>query len=120
MEDIHPIYYNNFGMAFQWKQNLGKNIHKVQLVFRETGLFLTFKELKVFKSQIRCSLLGGKNCSSCSSKNTCRSILLETPIPQLSFAVSRNDLKSLDNLVEGTLFNLGINTLLDINNISTK
>jgi len=118
MEDIHTIYYNNFGIAFQWKRNSGKDIHRIQLIFRETGLFLTVKELTTFKKQIQNSLSNTKTCNSCTSKNTCRSGLLETPIAQISFAVSLNDLNALQNLIEGTLFQLGMDNLLktyDIN-----
>jgi len=117
MEDIHTIYYNNFGIAFQWKRNLGKDIHKIQLVFRETGLFLSKEELVYFKKQVRSALLGSKTCDNCTTKNTCRSTLLETPIPQVSFAVSKNDLSQLENLLEGTIFQLGYNNLLNSNDI---
>lgn len=120
MDDIHTIYYNNFGIAFQWKRNLGKNIHKVQLVFRDTGLFLSKEELVLFNKQIRSTLLGSKKCNNCTSKNTCRSTLLETPISQVSFAVSKNDLLELENLVEGTIFQLGYNNLMKLNNISSN
>jgi len=120
MKDIHTIYYNNFGIAFQWKRNTGKDIHRIQLVFNETGLFLTPKELTAFQQNIQFSLKNRTTCSDCKSKNTCRSLLLETPIPQLSFAVSTNDLKNLQNLVEGTLFNLGVNNVLNTSGISTN
>jgi len=120
MEHIHTLYYNDFGIAFQWKRNQGKNIHKIKLVFRETGLFLSKEELIYFKKQIRSAQLEGQNCSDCTTKNTCRSILLETPIVQVSFAVSRNDLNDLNNLIEGTLFELGFNHILSANNISKQ
>ncbi len=118
MEHTHTLYHNDFGIAFQWKQNQGKNIHKIQLVFRETGLFLTKEELLYFKKQIGSTLLNGQNYSNSPSVANCRSILLETPVAAISFAVSRNDLNELDNLIEGALFQLGFNNLLTTNNIS--
>ncbi|SIS88584.1 hypothetical protein SAMN05421766_104629 [Zobellia uliginosa] len=45
MDDITPIYHNPFGVAFQWKRNTIKDIRKIQIVFRDTGLLLTEKEL---------------------------------------------------------------------------
>lgn len=118
MDDIHTIYYNNFGIAFQWKRNVGKDIHRIQLVFNDTGLFLTLEELTAFNKNIRFALKTQTTCADCKSKNTCRSLLLETPIPQISFAVSKKDLVSLQNLTEGTLFNLGMNNVLNTNGIS--
>ena len=38
MNEIHPIYHNDFGMAFQWKRNALEDLKKVQLIFRNTGL----------------------------------------------------------------------------------
>ncbi len=120
MEDIHTLHYNDFGIAFQWKRNMGKNIYKIQLVFRETGLFLTPQELIHFKKQVLYSLEKRATCNDCSSKSTCRSLLLETPFNSISFAVSKSDLKLLLNLIEGTLFNLSLNGVLSTSGIQTS
>ncbi len=40
MEDINTICYNNFGIAFQWKRCETRDFNKIQLVFKNTGLFL--------------------------------------------------------------------------------
>lgn len=117
MEEIQILYHNNFGISFKWKRNLGKDIHKIQLVFRETGLFLTYEELIQFKNQVKQALLNRKICDSCKSKTNCRSGLLETPFSQVTFAMSLDDLKSLEHLIEGTLFQLDMNFLLRSNQI---
>lgn len=43
MEDINTIYYNDLGIAFKWKRCAAKDFNKIQLVFKNTGLFLTPK-----------------------------------------------------------------------------
>lgn len=118
MEHIHTLYHNDFGIAFHWKQNKEKNIPKIQLVFRETGLFLSKEELFYFKSQIKKTLSHAQKCNNCTEQNNCnRSLLLETPVAQLSFAVNKSDLYLLVDLIEGTLFKLCFNQLLSINHL---
>lgn len=120
MEHIHTLYHNDFGISFQWKRNVGKNIHKIQLVFRETGVFLSKEELIDFKKEIHNTLSYTRKCNDCNNLHSCRSLLLETPVPQLTFAVNKNDLLSLNDLIEGTLFQLGFNRILNDNYISTN
>ncbi|WP_435182412.1 hypothetical protein [Cellulophaga omnivescoria] len=39
-------------------------------------------------------------------------MLLETPVPQVSLAVSPNELKAINDLIEGTIFQLNIDNFL--------
>lgn len=118
MKEIHILYCNDFGITFHWKQNQENNIPKIQLVFRETGLFFSKDELIYFKSQITKTLSQSQKCNNCTEQSNCnRSLLLETPVPQLSFAVSKNDLYLLVDLIEGTLFKLCFNQLTTINHL---
>lgn len=114
-EDIHPIYNNNYGIAFQWKKNTSKDIKKIQMIFRDTGLLLTKKELQQFSWNIKCTIAEGEQslCCDCSQKEFCRALLLDTPAPQVTLAMSYKELHAVRDLVEGTLFQLDLDNFLD-------
>ncbi|MEM9077548.1 MAG: hypothetical protein AAGC43_10930 [Bacteroidota bacterium] len=112
MKNINPIYHNPFGVAFQWKRSSATDRLKIQLVFRNTGLLLTYKELKEFLNCISHTLGNSQLCQNCSEDKNCKALLLETPINQLSFAMSMEELRSLQELVEGTVFQLELDHLL--------
>lgn len=113
MDDIKIIYYNDFGIAFKWKRCAVKNTKKIQLVFRNTGLLLTPKELIQFSKNIKKSLNQSLKCNECSNQNSCKFMLLEVPNAQTSFAMSYNELKKIDDLVNGTCFQLELNKLIE-------
>lgn len=114
-EDINPIYNNNFGIAFQWKRNTTRDTKKIQMVFRNTGLLLTKEELQQFSLNIRCSLAESDQslCTECSQKEYCRSLLLDTPAPQVTLAMSYKELHAVRDLVDGTLFQLNLDNFID-------
>ncbi len=115
MQDINPIYHNQFGVAFQWKRNSSKAKNKVQIVFRDTGLLLSMEELARFSQNIKCSLKDGHQnlCSDCQHNDSCRSLLLDTPAPQVTLSMSQNELYAVQDLVEGTLFQLNLDNFLN-------
>lgn len=113
MDDINTIYYNDFGIAFQWKRNLGKNSKKVQLVFKDTGMYLTPSELSQFSSKVERTLNNLCLCYDCKNKETCKSYLLQTPLGQLSFAMTFLELEKIRDLIKGTIFQLRLDNLLD-------
>ena len=117
MEDINTIYYNNFGIAFYWKRCTVKDFKKIQLVFRDTGLLLTPNELVKFSKNIDQSLNSSCSCVDCMEYKTCRSLLVEAPNPQITFAMSYTELKEIQDLIKGTLFQLGLNKILNDNTI---
>ena len=108
MKDIEQIYHNNFGVAFYWKKENETILDKVQLVFRETGFYLTIEELNHFCDLIENSLIENTCCESCQLKNSCHKFLLKTPLSQVDLAVSMNEIKSIKDLIEGTLFRLDL------------
>ena len=112
MEDINTIYYNKFGIAFQWNGCAAKDSKKIQIVFRHTGLFLTQNELIQFYDNIERTLHGSCLCKDCMEKDSCKLLLLEAPNPQTSFSMSYKELEGVQDLVNGTLFHLGLNKLL--------
>ena len=112
MQDINPIYYNEFGIAFQWKRSTIKDLKKVQFVFRDTGLLLTKEELLQFQKSISCALKSSSQCEECRKSESCRSLLLDTPAPQVTLALSKSELTNIHDLVNGTLFQLNLDSYL--------
>ena len=54
MQDINRIYHNNIGIAFQWKKDVQKgNTDCIQMVFRNTGFYLTYSEIKEFYNKVK-------------------------------------------------------------------
>ncbi|WP_299891429.1 hypothetical protein [uncultured Lacinutrix sp.] len=117
MDDINTIYYNDFGIAFQWKRCAIEDYKKIQLVFRNTGLFLSFNELLVFSKNIEKVFSKPSLCKDCKENESCKSLLQEAPNPQISFAVSYIELKSIQDLVKGTLVQLELDNVFKINAI---
>ncbi len=113
MDEVHTIYYNSFGIVFKWKRCPSKDLDKVQLVFRETGLYLTLKELIQFSKFIEKALSKPLLCEDCKKSKSCASILLETPIPQVSFVMTHNELLEIQDLIKGTLFQFSLTDVLE-------
>lgn len=111
MDDINTIYYNNFGIAFQWKRFAAKDFKKIQIVFRSTGLFLTENELIQFSDNIDKTLGSLCLCDDCLGNDSSK-FLLEAPNPQTSFSMTYFELKEIQDLIKGTLFQLGLLDLL--------
>ncbi|MFS4416743.1 hypothetical protein [Maribacter sp. 2307ULW6-5] len=113
LNDIDTLHHNALGIAFLWKGQQTAERPKIQLVFRDTGLLLTKKELCTFYTEIEKTKGHGLPRPSCPQQMDCRALLLETPMGQLTFAVSPNELQLLGELVEGALFQLRLNGFLD-------
>jgi hypothetical protein len=120
MKDINTLYYNDFGIAFKWKRCAAKDIKKIQLVFRNTGLFLTEQELAYFCKQVDNSLNSQSLCSDCKHDESCKSLLLQTPVNQISFAMSIIELKDVQDLIKGTIAQLQLEKMLKTYNIHKR
>ncbi len=85
------------------------------MVFRDTGLLLSVEELVRFSHNIKCTFKEGERnlCEDCKNNDSCRSLLLDTPAPQVTLALSRNELYAVQDLVEGTLFQLNLDSILN-------
>ncbi|PTX60572.1 hypothetical protein C8N46_106218 [Kordia periserrulae] len=113
MSDIQRIYYNDFGIAFQWKQDLEKKkYNQFQVIFRDTGFYLTFSQLENFAKLVKQAANRGC-CNECKATNNCRSILLKTPAANVDLAVSTKELNHISDLLEGTLFHIKLNRYLE-------
>jgi endonuclease III len=92
MTNVHIIYSNDYGIALFWQKDNVMLSKKMQLVFRNTGLNLNHKEVVVFSKNITSALTKNKSCRDCKLKGECKSILLKTSEPQVSFAMSFKEL----------------------------
>jgi len=113
MIDINPIYHNAFGVAFQWKQTSEKDTKKVQLVFRDTGLLVTHEELLQFSKNIIFTKKNSPMCTDCAHNESCRALLVDSPAPQITFAMNAKELAAIEDLVEGTLFQINLDNYLN-------
>ncbi len=115
MDEVYTIHYNSFGIAFKWKRGSSKDVNKTQLVFRDSGLYLTNTELTHFSELIDKTLATPLKCSDCKKNKSCKSILLQTPLPQVSFVMTHHELLEIQDLLKGTLYQLGLNAFLEKN-----
>jgi hypothetical protein len=111
MSDIKRIYHNNIGISFQWKQDVEKNNQKFQVIFRDTGFYLSIQEIENFSKFVKQAVERGC-CEDCQAKQKCRSILLKTPATTVDLAVSEQELQSISDLIEGTLFQIKLDDYL--------
>ncbi|MEW5676751.1 hypothetical protein ABGT15_10590 [Flavobacterium enshiense] len=112
MQQLQEVYHNDLGVAFFWKKD-GKVLEeKVQLVFKETGLYLSTSDLMKFSKEVdtTCDKIC---CSDCELKNRCQRYLLRTPFEGLELAVSAAEALQIKDLVEGTLFQMQLNSYLN-------
>lgn len=109
MKEIERIYFNDFGMAFYWKEKKQETKpEKIQLVFKETGFYFTLSELNTFVDLIEDSSIKNSYCNECEMKNSCAKFLVKTPCSQIDLAVSMKELNAIKDLVEGTLFKINL------------
>lgn len=111
MNDIHVIYKNSLGLAFLWKRNIATDINRVQIVFKETGLYFNHEELISFKNLIVEASSRANKCTNCPMDGNCKQ-LLETPFNQISFAVTPQEIEQIKDLIDGTLFQIDMERLL--------
>jgi len=107
MREIEQIYFNDFGVSFHWKKDSIVLTEKVQIVFKETGFYLSFNEIRAF-AQIIDNTCEEMECSNCCHKANCHKYLLKTPLQQIDLAVSKSELLQIKDLVEGTLFTMDL------------
>ena len=113
MEQIHQIYLNSLGIAFYWEKQEGVIPNRIQLIFKEMGLFFTVPELNEFEYLIDESIAKNNCCEDCALKNSNCKFLLKTPLYQLDLSVSTSELKHLKDLVNGTLFRIRMEKYLN-------
>ncbi|KPM31642.1 Hypothetical protein I595_2136 [Croceitalea dokdonensis DOKDO 023] len=111
--EVYPIYSNNFGVAFSYCRTSNSNPKKIQIVFRDTGLLLTTEELYRFALLVRNVLLKYRNDGYCRASDGCKKLLLDTPAHQITLAVNYYEIEAIDDLIQGTLFQLNLDDYLE-------
>lgn len=106
MKEIEQIYFNDFGVAFYWKKEDLIIKDRIQIVFKETGFYFSVQEVRQFCAII--NEMAHKPCSDCSYRNKCHKFLLKTPLLEVDLAVSQQELSDIKDLLEGTLFTIGL------------
>ena len=112
MQDMKLIHDNSAGIAFFWKKGNKILNNRVQLIFRETGFYLDAQELKTFQSCITACYQNNSCCATCDLKNHCNKFLLKTPCEQIDLAVSIAELQSIEDLVQGTIFKIELESFV--------
>lgn len=105
MKDIQQLYYNTFGVSFYWVKD-GKTLsQRIQMVFKDTGMYLTAEQVLEFSGLIKeCS---ESRCDSCTGK-CCRKFLLKTPVPEIDLAIDYSEYLQIKDLIDGTLFKIDL------------
>ena len=88
------IYHNDFGVAFYWAKEGEVLTARVQIVFKETGFYLSTSEIIKFSAMIG-EACAQNNCKSCKASGQCRRFLLKTPLQQIDLAVSPYELNKI-------------------------
>jgi len=112
MKDIYIIYHNNIGIAFKWKRDIKKgNTDIIQMVFRNTGFYLTYAEIKEFYNKVKVAYKLNK-CEGCTHKEECSNYLLQTPSEKIDLSVNLEELNLISDLMKGTLFKIELDRYL--------
>lgn len=111
-KDIQAIYYNNFGIVFKWDKTIARDESTVQMVFRDMGFYLTYDEIGTFYNNVH---IAKKclTCKFCAKNGDKRNILLRTPCEKIDIVVDKHELKSIEDLIEGTLFQLKLDNYIE-------
>ncbi len=112
MEQVTIIYQNNIGVALNSIDPIDSDLKKAQLIFRNTGLTLDYYQLFLFSKQLKSKIDNPRICHKCDNIKTCQTILLETPLEELKFAMSLDELNQMHDLIIGTIFQLDLKSIL--------
>ena len=118
MKDIHKLYYNDLGIIFKWKNINSPEARKIQLVFRDTGLSLTKKQLLKLLECTTHVIDNVSLCETCKNDESIKPLLLETPTSMVSFAMSYMEIIKMEDLIKGALFQLEMDEILKKNKLS--
>lgn len=114
MENIIIQSQNHSGMVFNWKSESNINHpDKYNLIFNNTAMYLSEYEiaylLEFTKNAINIYYNEGMCCENIIHD---KRVLLETPIKNLSFIVTYDELCSLEELLDTAIHEIKISNLL--------
>jgi hypothetical protein len=114
MSDINTLYHNDFGISFVWKTRTIRNKGIVEIVFRDTGLSLSYNDIETMYAKVKSEIITTSLCKDCINNKKCKLLLLELPSSSVSFAMSYFEMTQMLDLLKGTLFQLDLNELIDL------
>ena len=114
LDKVHKLHANKMGVTFMDKceNNLDLINDQINILFHNTLLIFSSFELNLFLGEIE-NLIISSSPGINKYSQYYKSIILETPIYQLKYIVSFNDLLLIEDLVKGTVFQIKLSGLLD-------
>ncbi|KAF2335676.1 hypothetical protein [Flavobacterium daemonense] len=109
MNDIEQIYRNDFGISFYWKEGNEVISDKIQLLFKQMGFYFSVEELNEFHDIIEDCVTDHSDKNTQGLKHAFDKFLLRTPYVAIDLEISSNELSSIKDLVDGSLFRLNLN-----------
>ncbi len=119
MNYLEPVYHNNIGATYILKDEIEESItsfEKIQLQLGDIAIILDQQEMKNLLVIID-SAKKGCQCDDCGKTNPFKTIKCDTPLAVISFKSTKQNIEGLENLIKGTIFQLEMNSILDLNDI---
>lgn len=112
LNEIDRLYANKIGITFCWKHEslLSYYQEKINIIFKDTALLFNIIELEVFLEDIETALLKPSSNKVSDYSNT---VILDTPLSQLRFAMTKHNLEQMQDLIRGTLFQIELSMMLN-------
>ena len=104
MKNIKIIYSNDTAISFYWKNVAHDNL-MAQVIFRDTGFYFTLDQLKTFSFYTQ-RAQNQHTCQNCPTPDSCRSVLLKTPVAAIDLAVNKVELDGLQDLLDQTILKM--------------
>ncbi len=117
MHYLKSIYRNRIGGTYIVTSNPDETCYEgIQLRLGEMSVLLTQKGLTDLLDVINSSR-EGCDCKDCNAKNHLRLIKCETTYATIHLKTTPQNINALEELIQGTLFELAMDDLLSINEI---
>ncbi len=117
MHYLKPVYHNSIGTTYIITSDLEENnFQKIQLQLAELAILLSIQELKHLLKIIDTSRKGCE-CKGCGKKYCFKLIKCDTTFAQIHFKTTAKNVNGLEELIQGTLFELAMEDLLTANEI---
>ena len=112
MNEVKYLKRNPIGYTYKVNPEYTEDYDKIHLVFNNTGLKFSDKQLLKFQQCISEALDSPSMCQNNCNGKQCKSKLLYTPFKNIVFAVSHKELDYLKDLINGTFFELSLDNYL--------
>ncbi|CAM1368096.1 hypothetical protein [Tenacibaculum xiamenense] len=113
LDKVHKLHANKMGVTFLDKdeEDIDYIEKQINLLFHNTILIFNNFELNLFLDEVE-DLIVNNTAGINKYSQYYKSIILETPIYQLRYVVSYNDLLLIEDLIKGTIFQIELSGFL--------